>query len=56
MERLAAVSNEIKVATAEQIAGDRKVVDAVRSVYGVSGKNRQSTEKLKNILSRFKLR
>ena len=55
MERLAAVSKEINVSAAEQIAGDGRVVDAVRSVYADSEKNQKSTESLRHVLSKFKL-
>ncbi len=56
IERLAAMSKEINVSAAEQIAGEGEVVNAVRSVHADSDKNRKSTESLKLILSRFKLR
>ena len=56
MERLAAVSKEINLSAAEQIAGDGRVVDAVHSVHSDSDKNLKSTESLKRVLSKFKLR
>ena len=56
MERLAAASKEINASAGEQIAGDSKVMKAVRSVYEDSEKNRKSTETLKSVLFRFRLR
>lgn len=56
MEQLAAVSKEINVSAADQIAGDARVVEAVRSVNSDSDSNLKSTESLKQVLSKFKLR